>query len=193
MKTFSRSLAIAILIMVGITAAFGQTCPYNSPESKTQRKAFSLLSPQTKVAIWQEHLAKQLATRSLTQDQRKLIVQGKRMVTESLYDGRTAAKDFYETDLGKEFKQFQHDIKANFSANEGREVFESLDAGVFSKYLPAGSFSLDDYPLDCNCSTYWTFCSNGWCGTCKGCTHVIDCGPFYGFECDGYCGTGCPH
>jgi hypothetical protein len=82
---FSILLVIAAVI-AGFTTIFGQdapgkTCPYNTPEVRAQRAAFAQLEPAERAAIWKEHLTKQLATRSLTQEQRRLIIEARELVT----------------------------------------------------------------------------------------------------------------
>lgn len=192
-------LAIAIVGVLFISLSVrGQSCNASEPEVKQMRSQFKDLDPATKVLIWQAHLKKQLETRSLTQVQRDVIAAATKLLTVDLYRTNTAAPEFKSTDLYKQSKAVQERIRAEFSLKDGAAIFERLDYGVWQQYTGGRLVSKLTktsalFIEDCTCSTWWTFCEHNSCSTtcipCKSCIHVINCGPFWGYQCDGMCGA----
>lgn len=175
-------IALAFIFIVS-QFNFGQSCK----TSPARRAAFAALPASEKVTLWRTHLETQLRTRSLTNDQRSLIFASLLLLNEDFY-AEAAKAGFDKTELGKRMEAFRLDLKANFSLKEGAAIFETLDG--FTK-------ETDDQqrPSECNCSTTWTFCGEGSCSTtcwngCQNCTQIINCGPFWGFTCNGRCWVG---
>ena len=126
---------------------------------------------EDKVAFFKTHLSNILETEKLNGTQRRLIVKGLEVVTYEFYF-ETAKPDFASTPFGKKFAKYIKDINANFTAFEVKRIFD-----------PKESFA-----GDCSCSTTWTFCGDGFsCSTERVCIMIIDCGPFWSFQCDGLC------
>lgn len=168
------------LLLIAIIASFSLVsdaqCSGNTPE---QRRAFADLPSDRKVALWRDHLQEQLDTRRLTGQQRGLIVAGLNLLTEKQYETPIESK----SDTGRAYAAWREQLELHFSQQEGREIFQTLPRFTEAKL---------NLVVDCNCSTWWTWCPDGMscstsCSQCTDCTRIISCGPFWGFQCNGLC------
>lgn len=150
-----------------------------------QTAAWSTLPPEQKAVMFTAHLQRELMTRKLNGPQRETLDLGLSLITVDLYTQRLTKERMHK------FAVLKRMMRANFSGVEGSEIFEQVkewrpDAALFRDPREGG---------DCNCSTTWTWCSSGTCKIvptvdCDGvpaCNQVYNCGPFWGFLCNGMC------
>lgn len=169
-----RVMRHTLLMLIVLTFSFSAAAQCVG----TNRTGFAELPNEMKVKLWREHLTTQLATRSLTAQQRRLIVKGMDALVPEFYI-ETAKDDFTSTAFGKKFERFRDEIRLHFSLKDGSEIFEQLPA-----FVPTGNKMVGD----CGCSTTWTFCGLDFeCSTAGVCIKIIDCGPFWAFQCNGTC------
>jgi len=140
-----------------------------------------------KTAVMKAIVNNRLEKMSLTMAQREIVIWARDKVLAD--DG-----SFYSNPMSaKEGRAFQAKIADQFSKKDGAEIFERLDPDILMEVtgitlLP----KVDNIDGDCSCSTFWTFCEGSascstTCYGCVRCVHVIECGPFGGFECNGKC------
>lgn len=120
------------------------------------------LPDDEKKALFDAHLIEQGA-KNWTRAQHKLIEYGRTKILPTVY---TDPND-------KQIMRWWKRVRENFSAQEAREIFEQPIVTLIS---------------DCTCSTTWTFCSgDNDCIATSTCTKIINCGPFWAFQCNGKC------
>jgi hypothetical protein len=164
-----KTLAPLLLILVASLATFSQC-----KDTSAQRAAFAKLTNAEKVKLWDAHLIDYVAKHPLKPEQVKLIEFARTRILPTIYDRR------YDKRLLDSWRQ---ELKENFSLKEGSEIFEQLSGIKGDTASLAG---------DCTCSTWWTFCDSGMtcstsCVGCGNCIRIIDCGPFWAFQCNGKC------
>jgi hypothetical protein len=153
-----------VFILLFALGTLGQTC---APE----RGGFINLPVAEKIALWNAHLLNYVDEHVLTLNPEQIQV---------IERARTGILPTIYTEAG-DYSAWRKQLRAHFSLRQGAEIFERLP-----NYRGA-----DLLTRDCNCSSTWTFCDGDAtcetsCGSCS-CTKIIDCGPFWAFQCNGRC------
>ena len=124
------------------------------------------LPDEEKKAMFDAHLIEEGA-KNWNKTQHRLIEYGRTKILPTVYTEPDA----------KQIDRWWKQVRENFSAKEAREIFEQ-----------PGTVSTPNSLNDCSCSTTWTFCSgDNECIASSTCSKVINCGPFYAFQCNGKC------
>jgi hypothetical protein len=155
------------------------------PRAPGQKEAFNTLTDQGKSDLFVAHLIRERDRRALNKSQRDTIDLGITLATPEFY----AAKGKLTKEQTAKFTDLKRRMRAYFSGRSGSEIFEQI-----REYQPVGA-SARLLAGDCNCSTRWTYCWDGSCrvtpaAACPGvdaCSQVYNCGPFWGFLCNGMC------
>lgn len=176
---------LCFLLLLFGAAALPASAQCTDAAVNQQRAAFTTLTSIEKAEMWKSHLRTELTNRKLNKAQRDTIEKAIEIVSPEFYE----AKGAFGKALARTLDDLRHQMKANFSAVEGQEIFERV-----GEYKPTtDAAKLASFP-DCNCSTLWTWCTYGQCRTVPNqycifdaCTMVINCGPFWGFQCNGMC------
>lgn len=158
-----KTLILIASIFIFSLASYGQCKEVN-------KSAFTRLPAKEKVQLWRTHIEKQLRERKLNEDQRGVIFAALLLLNEDLYTKPNP----------KAFEPIKKQFRVHFSLKEASEIFEQLSNWIETDPVPVG---------DCSCSTTWTFCDVGGCEADASCTKVINCGPFWAFQCNGHCRT----
>lgn len=186
---------IIVLTLLALTSlsfvayiGYAQTCPVGNTDGQKVHFETQLTSAQ-KRALWTTHIETYRDNHELTSEQQDVIRAAlKFLENENLYEEASAA-NFEQSDLASQVAVFKIAVLAVFSPQEAFDAFE---------YIPEYTDALDESdPLMqrpfCNCARWWgcsleysgLSCVNG-CTAC-GCNQHINCGPFWGFTCDGKC------
>lgn len=196
MKKTTILLAIALVLSISLVAYIGyaQTCPVGNTDGQKVHFATQLTSAQ-KRALWITHIETYRDNHDLTSEQQDVIRAAlKFLENENLYE-EASAENFEESDLASQVAIFKIAVLAVFTQQDAFDAFE---------YMPEYTDALDENdPLMqrpfCNCARWWgcslensgLSCLSG-CTFC-GCNQIIDCGPFWGFTCDGKCSGQLPN
>lgn len=189
--------SVFLVITIGFVFSgkgFSQTAISLVPELKKQKMILSHLDPADLVALWSQHLLKQLKNPTFTKGQRGVIKKALEFVTEARYGAKPATLLREQSDPNSKWAKFVKKAKANFSKEEADPVFFRLDPVIFGAYLSSRPALLQVNFVEggsCNClNSSDAICCNLACVDISGCLPARSCGWMGTQWCTGTCGVG---
>jgi hypothetical protein len=165
-----------------------------TPDQRDRKDSAQRLTVRDKSALFKAQWAREAAGLR-TQGQRDTLAYWTSIIDE-VYAADTAAKGFYDTELGKKVKRGVLYEKLNFTGKEVLNIFEIPQPDLLTKYtqtalftqaklMPSGGMSP---PPNCTCAAIISACAwTDGCYTPVSCTQVVGCGPGEAFMCTIVC------